>query len=156
MPRPRERLLTGLSPYSGRSEADQLFGLAMDILAESPVRPALRQALWELAATLPGVDMVGGEVDAAGRPGVMLVLDGSEHAGQEGFAYLIDPDDGRLLEVRTPETTVSAPVDANGDSVDGPIVIPAARTTYVESGPADTAPTPPPPPEGCPDDYRGC
>lgn len=152
----RAHLVTGVNPYSSRSEADQLFGMVMDILAESPAPPALRQALWELAATLPGVDVVEGEVDAAGRPGILLVLDGVEHTGMDGWSYLVDPDDGRLLEGRSTPSTVAPPEDADGNPVGEATTIPAGRTTYLESGPADTAPTPPPPPPGCPEDYRGC
>lgn len=146
----REQLLTGFNPESSRSENDQLITMITDILVESPAPPAVRQALWEVAATLPGVDVVGDDTDAAGRPGVLLTLDNDDYKELDGSSYLIDPSDGRLLEVRWPAR------DSAGEVLEDQPAPAPGRTTYLESGPVDTAPTPPPPPPGCPDDYRGC
>lgn len=83
-----------------------------DLLRESPASPALRKALYEVAARLPGVTLVGEVTDRAGRRGVAV-----EHDGRR---LVIDPSDGRLLEERR----------------DG------WQSTYLEQGPAATAPTP--------------
>jgi hypothetical protein len=84
--------------------------------------PALRKALWEIAARIPRVTLVGAVKDSAGRPGVEI------KRGDEG--YILDPKDGRLLEQYegTPEPVPEAP---GGTSW---------RSTILEQGPADSAP----------------
>lgn len=105
----------------GRTSADdgkardpdaRLFVNVGDLLRESPASPALRKALWEVAARIPGVTLVGTVTDDAGRQGVAV-----EHAGQR---YVIDTDDGRLL------------AESHGEW----------STTYLEQGPSETAPAP--------------
>jgi hypothetical protein len=54
-----------------------------DLLRETYTQPAVRGALYEVAADLPGVEFVGRVEDAAGRPGVAV-------------AYTHDTGKGRL------------------------------------------------------------
>lgn len=102
---------------------DAVFVMVGDLLRESPASPALRRALWEVAARIPGITLVGDVTDAAGRPGVAV-----ERGPQR---YVLDPDDGRLLEES---------MDLGGS---------VFRYTHLEQGPADTAPAAPPLPAGC-------
>ena len=113
---------------AGRGDDDELFVIVGDLLRESPAPPALRRALWQVAAGIPGITLVGHVTDAAGRPGVAV---------QRGVQrYVLDPADGRLLE----EGWV-------GDLQDGETW--TYRSTYLDQGPAATAPEPPPLRPGC-------
>jgi hypothetical protein len=95
---------------AGKDDDSELFVIVGDLLRESPAPPALRKALWEVAARVPGVRLVGDVTDGAGRSGVAVQRDEQR--------YVLDPDSGRLLEET--EGTWSS--------------------TYLEQGPADTAP----------------
>jgi hypothetical protein len=99
----------------------ELFALVGDLLRESPAPPKLRTALWEVVARVPGVSLVGPVKDSSGRPGVAIEL------GEHG--YVLDPTAGRLLE----EYIGSKPVS---DSPGGA----SWRATYLEQGPAVSAP----------------
>jgi len=95
---------------AGPDDDSELFVIVGDLLRESPAPPALRKALWEVAARIPGIELVGAVTDHAGRPGVAVE--------RRGTRYVLDPSDGRLLEE-----------DSTG-----------WRATYLEQGPAETAP----------------
>ena len=117
-----ETKLRATSLNGGRDDNSELFSLVGELLAESPAPPALRKALWEIAARIPGVTLVGAVKDSAGRPGVEI------RRGDEG--YILDPKDGQLLEQYggTPEPVPEAPGGTNW------------RSTILEQGPANSAP----------------
>ena len=119
-----ETKLRATSLNGGRDDNTELFSLVGALLAESPAPPALRKALWEIAARIPGVTLVGAVKDSAGRPGVEI------KRGDEG--YILDPKYGQLLEQYegTPEPVPEAPGGTNW------------RSTILEQGPADSAPAP--------------
>lgn len=91
---------------------------ATEMLMNSPASPALRKALWEVAAQIPGTTLGAAVTDSAGRPGIAVDRDGDR--------YIVDPDTGRLLEYLG--YTTKAHVDL------------IWRGTYLEQGPTDTAP----------------
>jgi hypothetical protein len=95
---------------AGKDDDSELFVIVGDLLRESPAPPALRKALWQVAANIPGIELIGDVTDHAGRPGVAVERNGER--------YVLDPSDGRLLE----------------ESSTG------WRATYLEQGPADSAP----------------
>jgi hypothetical protein len=103
------------NPTGGVSAVQEEFVEIGDLLRESPASPALRKALYEVAAGIPGVRLVGNLKDALGRTGV-----GVERNGEE--TLLIDPATGQLL----------AELDPGG----------TGGTTYLTQGPASTAPAP--------------
>jgi len=119
-----ETKLRAASLNGGRDDNTELFSLIGSLQAESPAPPALRKALWEIAARIPGVTLVGAVKDSVGRPGVEI------RRRDEG--YILDPKDGRLLEQYegTPEPVPEAPGGTNW------------RSTILEQGPADSAPAP--------------
>lgn len=121
-PHALEAKLRATSLNGGRDDNSELFSIVGALLAESPAPPALRKTLWEIAARIPGVTLVGAVKDSAGRPGVEI------RRGHEG--YILDPKDGRLLEQYegTPEPVPEAPGGTNW------------RSTILEQGPADSAP----------------
>jgi hypothetical protein len=116
-----------------RSTDELLFHRIGDMLRASPASPALREALWAVAAGIPDVEHLGASLDAAGRPGVAVQLGANR--------YLVDPHDGRLLEWHS-----LAPVGATdfvtGSIPDGVKVEVTIRETILEQGPSDTAPQP--------------
>jgi hypothetical protein len=97
---------------AGPDDDSEMFVIVGDLLRESPAPPALRKALWEVAARIPGITLVGDVTDHAGRAGVAVE--------RHGTRYVLDPSDGRLLEE---------------DSADW-------RSTYLEQGPVSSAPAP--------------
>ena len=127
-----EAKLRATSLNGGRDDNSELFTIVGALLAESPAPPALRKALWEIAARVPGVTLVGAVKDSAGRPGVEI------KRGDEG--YILDPKDGRLLEQYegTPEPVAEAPSGTNW------------RSTILQQGPATSAPTATPRPRAKP------
>jgi hypothetical protein len=113
-----QRLRSGIHDGDGKERDDDaaLFVIVGDLLRESPAPPALRKALWQVAARIPGIELGGEVTDHAGRPGVAVERDGQR--------YVLDPSSGRLLE----------------ESSTG------WRATYLEQGPAETAPASDPQP----------
>lgn len=73
----------------------ELFAAVGDLLRRSPASPALRAALYEVAARVPGVRLGGTVTDAAGRSGTAV-----ERTDPDGGVkrYVIDPSDGQLLQ----------------------------------------------------------
>jgi hypothetical protein len=102
------------NPTGGVSALQEEFVEIGDLLRESPASPALRKALYDVAAGIPGVRLAGNLKDALGRTGV-----GVERNG-EG-TLLIDPATGQLL------------AELEGK---------AWSSTYLTQGPASTAPAP--------------
>jgi hypothetical protein len=83
----------------------ETFAIVGDLLRETSVPPAVRGALYEVAADLPGVELVGRVEDGAGRPGIAVAY---THDGvrQE---YIFDPKTAELLgenEVRVEDSTI--------------------------------------------------
>jgi hypothetical protein len=96
---------------AGPDPQSELFTIVGDLLRESPAPPALRKALYDVAAGIPGVHLTGKVTDTLGRTGT-----GVERGGE---TLVIDPADGALL------------ADNEGDGW---------SATFVSQGPADSAP----------------
>jgi hypothetical protein len=81
----------------GHSEGThrQMFTRLGDYLRETNITPAQRAALYEVAARIPGVELVGRVRDPVGRPGVAVAMaqrsDGVRHT------LVIEPKTGTLL-----------------------------------------------------------
>lgn len=113
---------------AGPNPTAELYTVVGDLLRESPAPPALREALYEIAATIPGVKLVGHYKDTLGRTGTAVERDGE--------TLVIDPGDGRLL----------ADIQGNpktGISCGGGCVEYGAAYVYVNEGPATSAPAVP-------------
>jgi len=125
-----------------RDANTELFALVATLLRESPAPPALRKALWEVAARVPGTSLVGAARDSSGRSGVAI------RRGDHG--YVLDPSNGRLFEesisaaqpsttsppsAASPRSTASQPSTASSGGT-------RWRATYLEQGPTDSAPAP--------------
>ncbi|GGJ37214.1 CU044_5270 family protein [Streptomyces brasiliensis] len=87
----RRRLGSYADPALDPSEG--VFSAVGDLLL-SPAPPKLRAALYRVAADLPGVRLVGKVTDSTGRHGTAV----ERAAGKIVVRYIVDPDDGTLLE----------------------------------------------------------
>ncbi len=74
---------------AGPDPQSELFTIVGDLLRESPAPPALRKALYDVAAGIPGVHLTGKTTDALGRPGTGVERDGE--------TLVVDPANGALL-----------------------------------------------------------
>lgn len=79
----------------GNGLHEEMFVLVGDALRETFTTPAQRAALYEVAARIPGVELVGTITDHAGRPGVAVAMS-DEKAGIRA-TLIFDPDTGALL-----------------------------------------------------------
>jgi hypothetical protein len=73
----------------------EMFTLIGDSLRETATTPAQRAALYEVAARLPGVQLLGTVHDSTGRAGTAVALDG--HDGIR-VVLVLDPRTSSLLE----------------------------------------------------------
>jgi hypothetical protein len=74
------------------------FRVITDLLYESPAPPALRAALYDLAATLPGVRLVRGAHDLVGRAATEVYQHGGWNVpGGGGQALFFRPLTGEIL-----------------------------------------------------------
>lgn len=105
-------LRRGRGRGEGNDADSELYSRVGDLLSESPAPPALRRALYEVAANVPGVELLGPLKDLDGRPGVGIQREGDRR-------LIIDATDGRLLQSTDRNFTA----------------------TFREQGPAETAPT---------------
>jgi hypothetical protein len=69
------------------------FTIVGDLLRETYAPPAVRSALYQAAAQIPGVEYVGRVTDAAGRPGLAVAY---THAGLR-HELIFDPNTSQLL-----------------------------------------------------------
>jgi hypothetical protein len=110
---------------SGPDGSGELYSLVGDLLRESPALPALREALYDVAASIPGVRLAGHYLGALGRTGTAV-----ERGGE---TLVIDPGNGQLL----------ADIDGNpntGLSCGYGCVTYGVAYTYVSEGPASSPP----------------
>lgn len=117
----------------GPREDWQTFGIIGDMLRETYAPPALRAALYDIAANLPGVQFVGNTTDGAGRPGVGVAIT----RGNQTDELIFDPNTSQLLgETDTALTPIAA------DPKMGTTAMPAGSvlqdTTYLVSGVVDS------------------
>lgn len=115
------------------TQAQELYVVVGDLLRESPASPALREALFEVAADIPGVVVKGHYTDSLGRTGTAV-----ERGGE---TLVIDPANGALLadidgNPNAPYvcTTLSAPSKGTICGSGG------VGYTYVSQGPATSEP----------------
>jgi hypothetical protein len=113
---------------AGPNPTAELYSIVGDLLRESPAPPALREALYEVAASIPGVKLVGHYQDALGRTGTAVERDGE--------TLVIDPHNGQLLADISGNPNKGVPC-GNGCAEYG------AAYTYVSEGPAPSAPAVP-------------
>lgn len=100
----------------------ELMGQVVELLFENPASPSLRQAAWEVAATIPDVEVIGDLTDSFGRRGTALEWVSNPLEDQRSVV-IIDPSSGIILEERYIRGTENV-----------------GRWTLVEQGPTATVP----------------
>jgi RNA polymerase sigma-70 factor (ECF subfamily) len=107
---------------------EEMFTLVGDALRETSASPEQRAALYEVAARLPGVQLVGRVTDPAGRPGLAVAMthpaDGVRHA------LVFDPETSALLA----EEQLALPGNEFGYP-EGELI---GYATYLETGVVDS------------------
>ena len=102
----------------GYTRDSQRFDDVLNLLDESPAPPSLRAALYQVAADIPGVHLVGTVTDALGRQGTAIEMKIDKEGDRERF--IIDPSNGFLLQVNEGDyvsTILMQGATANHDSV---------------------------------------
>ena len=74
---------------------EQMFTLVGDALRETSATPAQRAALYEVAARIPGVELVGPVSDRAGRAGIAVAM--RDEANRIRHTLIFDPETSALL-----------------------------------------------------------
>lgn len=96
------RMKKAAFPSGDRPLSDELFGMVENVLSVAPAPPEVRAAFYEVAARIPGVELLGETKDSLGRTGVAVALD--EHiAGSENEREIMvfNPDSSELMEERS-------------------------------------------------------
>jgi hypothetical protein len=121
----------------------ETFAIIGDLLRETYMPPKVRAALYQLAAELPGVELVGRVVDGAGRPGVAVAYTNWNSDAPNRWELIFDPTTAELLgegEVLVADSTVDIESGGPGaiyGSV-GPAGTKTFTTTYLVSGVVDS------------------
>jgi hypothetical protein len=92
----------------------EMFTLVGDSLRETAATPAQRSALYQVAARIPGVELVGPVTDSAGRPGIAVARD--DHGIRSMLVF--DPQTSALLaeeQVALPGNPYGYPAGARLD-----------------------------------------
>jgi len=113
----------------------EMFTLVGDALRETAASPALRSSLYEVAARIPGVELVGPAVDRIGRHGLAVAYAG--RVDHERHELIFDPKTSALLEEED--------VALDGNEFGYPAGTVIGYATYVSTGVVDglgTRPTP--------------
>jgi len=100
---------------------NEMFVLIGDDLRETSASPAERAALYEVAARIPGVELVGNVTDPAGRTGVAVAMTDTTNKMRQTLIF--DPQTAQLL---AEEQTVVA-----GNEFGWPAGTLVGRTTYL-------------------------
>jgi hypothetical protein len=121
----------------------QTFSIIGDLLREASPPPKVRAALYQVAAELPGVELLGAVVDGAGRPGVAVAYTNPSSDSRSRMELIFDPTTAELLgwsEVLVADSTVD--VESGGPGAIYGAVGPAGTkifmTTYLVSGVVDS------------------
>ena len=119
--------------YSGQSD---LFQSILNLLTSAPVRPALRKALYEVSAKIPGVTVAGKYTDSLGRTGTALRIG--------IWTMAVDTSNGQVLAMHqsAAPAAISCSDTKFGDCHEV-LTAGTSTTVYISEGPAASAPSVP-------------
>ncbi|MDQ4004949.1 MAG: CU044_5270 family protein [Actinomycetota bacterium] len=113
----------------GAPVTQEMFVIVADLLRETVTPPELRAALYEVAARIPDVELVGDVTDPVGRPGVAVAMTWEQDAIREELIF--DPVTSELLAVRQVIVRPVKWIDADPGTA-------VHWATYLESGTTDS------------------
>ena len=90
LPTDPARLKAKLKADFGQGGGPELFAAVETVLVDSPAPPAVRSALFKVAASIPGIKVIGDYTDPLGRIGTALQI------GHYGL--VVDPANGAVLD----------------------------------------------------------
>jgi hypothetical protein len=117
------------APGSSWTGQEDLFGLITNLLSGTPASPALREALYRVAATIPGVTVKGTYTDSLGRTGTALQLG--------PLTAVIDPATGQYLD----GMTGLLPGEVNCSKITGMCQMTDPATDKIENGAMESGPS---------------
>lgn len=139
----------------GMKVSDEVYAMISDLLIAAPISSALRQALFDVAATLDASRLIGNVTDVRGRNGITV----DHNFGQYTLRLVVDANTGNLLQRQyftnvpldavassdVPQPTSSVDGFSPGRSLDGsrPALAAGALAetdVLIESSAANTAP----------------
>jgi hypothetical protein len=105
LPRNADALLRAIVvEVAGKGRSEDVDGLTFQAIGELLANPAanseIRAALFDAAARISDVSLLGRTVDGAGRSGVALGLDSSYSGSPSRYVLIFEPATSRLLETR--------------------------------------------------------
>jgi hypothetical protein len=112
---------------------DEMFVVVGDLLREQTAPPQVRAALYKVAASIPGVELVGQVHDRAGRQGVAVAKTSTYTGVKRRHVLIFDPRTSALL---AEEDVILEPV--SWIDATPPLVI--GYATYLESGIVESLP----------------
>ena len=104
-----------------------------ELLRETAAPAELRRALYQVAARIPSIRLVGGSTDVLGRNGTAVAVESTESGARKRLELLFKEQTGQLLAVR--EVLLSR--DVQMDNVPPTSI---AETTFVAAGRTDSVP----------------
>jgi hypothetical protein len=107
---------------------EDLFDLITNLLSGTPAPPALREALYKVAATIPGVTVKGSYTDSLGRTGTALQLG--------PVTAVIDPATGQYFD----GMTGLLPGEVNCSKITGMCQMTDPATGKIEKGDLESGP----------------
>lgn len=93
-------LRASIRPSAGGADI-QVFVQVADLLRLPDASPELRAALFEVAAGLPRVELVGDTTDEAGRTGTAVALRSTDLGAETRTELVFDVETADVLEIRT-------------------------------------------------------
>ena len=134
------REIVGVGGPNGDWETFVIIG---DLLRGTYTSPEVRAALYQVAADLPGVELVGRVVDGAGRPGVAVAYTNMNSDAPSRMELIFDPRTAELLgsnEVLVADSTVEVESAWPGTiyGAVGPAGTHTFTTSYLVSGVVDS------------------
>jgi hypothetical protein len=116
---------------NGNGTYQEMFTLVGDALRENYTTPAQRAALFEVAARLPGIELLGPAVDGVGRPAVSVGMETND--GHARNVLLFDPATHSLLGEK------STVLDGNPEGYLAGTVV--GEAAYLEQRVVDSVPS---------------
>ncbi len=121
----------------------ETFAIIGDLLRETSLQPQERAALYEVAAELPGVELVGRVLDGAGRPGVAVAYTRTSTDAPIRHELIFETTTAQLLgenHVLVADSTVDVESGGAGAIYGGvgPAGTRTYATTYLVSGVVDS------------------
>ncbi len=103
LPTDTDALFENIRGQAGQTDApvdQEMLVIVGDLLRETFAPPQYRSALYQVAARIPGVELLGNVVDQRGRPGVSVAVTWNSGGGRVRYELIFDPQTSEFLAER--------------------------------------------------------